>query len=447
MTHLDPRLTQRALGARAPRYTSYPPATEFGPMIGPDLMLDWLGDVAPGERISLYAHIPFCRRLCWFCACRTQASSGTAPLEPYIEGLEAEAALFAGALPDDVTVSHLHLGGGTPTFLPPELLTRLFASLESRFPRAPGAEISIEVDPTEIDAARLDALAAAGVTRASLGVQDFDPEVQAAIGRRQSFEETEAAARGLRARGIDAISLDLIYGLPHQSHASLTRTIDQALSLEPGRIALYGYAHVPWASKRQVMIRDEDLPSPRSRLDLSQEAAERIVAAGYERVGIDHFARPDDKLAIAARTSTLRRNFQGYTTDTATTLIGLGASSISRLPRGYAQNAPATAAWKARIEAGRLATIRGHADAGDDALRRAVIERLMCDFLVDPEMFSDPATVRGWCWTVAAAWEGAAALDARGALRIRPEARHLTRMIAAEFDAYAIHGSRHSAAI
>ncbi|SEL03683.1 oxygen-independent coproporphyrinogen-3 oxidase [Roseovarius nanhaiticus] len=447
MTHLDPQLTERALAARAPRYTSYPPATQFGPSIGPDTMLEWLSLIEPHSSISLYAHIPFCRRLCWFCACRTQGTQSEAPLEPYVDALEAEADIIAAALPAGVTTSHLHLGGGTPTFLPPDLLRRLYAMLEARIPRAPGAEISVEVDPTEIDDARLDALADAGVTRASLGVQDFDPKVQAAIGRIQSFEQTKFAVDGLRARGINAINLDLLYGLPHQTHDSLMRTLDMALSLSPDRIALYGYAHVPWASKRQVMIREDHLPDGRQRLDLSLRAAERIGEAGYCAIGIDHFAKPGDTMAIAAKAGALHRNFQGYTTDGAQTLIGLGASSISRLPQGYAQNAPATAAWKARIATGRPATIRGHADTGDDVLRRAVIERLLCDFRVDPAIFGDPARVAEWTAQAAEAWQGGVSLDDTGALTILPEAHHLARMIAMEFDAYAISAQRHSAAI
>ncbi len=447
MTQLDPQLTERALAARAPRYTSYPPATQFGPTVGPDTMLDWLSQIAPGSSVSIYVHIPFCRRLCWFCACRTQGTLSEAPLAPYVDALVAEAGIIAAALPQGVRVSHLHLGGGTPTFLPPDLLRRLFGMLDAHFPRAPGAEISVEVDPTELDDARLDALAEAGVTRASLGVQDFDPAVQKAIGRPQSFEQTRDATLGLRQRGIDAINLDLLYGLPNQTQASLQRTLDMALSLEPDRIALYGYAHVPWASKRQVMIREDDLPDGRERLEMSQRAATRIKAAGYSAIGIDHFAKPDDTMAIAAHAGVLHRNFQGYTTDSAKTLIGLGASSISRLPQGYAQNAPATAAWKARIETGRPATVRGHADSGEDRLRSAVIERLLCDFRVTPALFADREAVAEWTARAAAAWEGAVTLSAEGALEIKPEARHLARMIAMEFDAYAISAQRHSAAI
>lgn len=447
MKNNSPGLMRRVLAARAPRYTSYPPATQFSAAVGPDQARLWLGRVDPAEPISVYVHIPFCRRLCWFCACRTQGTATDAPLTPYLDVLEQEIALVADALPPGVQVGHLHLGGGTPTFLPPDQMTRLFAMLDAPFPRAPGAEVSVEVDPTEIDAPRLDALAAAGVTRASLGVQDFEPQVQAAIGRPQSFEQTRDAVEGLRARGIAAINLDLLYGLPHQTAATLTRTIEQALSLTPDRLALYGYAHVPWASKRQVMIREEDLPDPATRLELTTMAAAQFMHAGFEPVGIDHFARAADPMAQAARAGTLRRNFQGYTTDTARTLVGLGASSISHLPQGFVQNAARTADWKARVAQGRLAAVRGHALTPGDRLIAAVIERLLCDFTVDPRMFHDPRAVACLVDRAATAWPEAVTVGSDGVLKVPEAARFATRMIALEMDAYATGEMRHSAAV
>ena len=447
MTHVDPKLTERALSSRAPRYTSYPPATQFKTSVNAEISADWLSRIKPGSQISLYVHIPFCRRLCWFCACRTQGTASDAPLEPYIDALEAEVEIVHNTLPGAVTTAHLHLGGGTPTFLPAKLLNRLFDMLDSRFPRAAGAEVSVEVDPTEIDDSRLDALARSGVTRASLGVQDFDPAVQAAIGRPQSFEQTKQTVEGLRARGINAINLDLLYGLPKQTEASLDRTLELALSLNPDRFALYGYAHVPWASKRQVLIHEEDLPDGMARLRLSQRAAERFIAAGYVPVGIDHFARPDDPMAIAAGQGTLRRNFQGYTTDNADILIGLGASAISRLPDGHAQNAAGTADWKSRVLNGRLATVRGHADTAEDLLRGAAISRLLCDFRVDPTQFDDPSFIRALNARAAGDWDSAVELSSDGVLTVKDEARHLARMIAVEFDAYLIQQGRHSKAV
>ncbi|CTQ49505.1 oxygen-independent coproporphyrinogen III oxidase [Jannaschia donghaensis] len=439
--------TARALAGRAPRYTSYPPATQFTASVGPDQALAWLGRVDPSEPVSIYVHIPFCRRLCWFCACRTQGAKTVAPLAPYLDALEREIALVATALPPGLRVGHLHLGGGTPTFLPPRLMARLFAMLDRAFPRTPGVEISVEVDPTELDDARLDALAAGGVTRASLGVQDFEPKVQAAIGRPQGFAQTQAAVDGLRARDIAAINLDLLYGLPHQTGETLARTIELALSLTPDRLALYGYAHVPWASKRQIMIREADLPGPAMRLNLTRLAAGRFRDAGYRRVGIDHFARPDDPMTRAAQDGTLRRNFQGYTVDSASTLIGLGASAISCLPQGFVQNASRTADWKARLVQGRLATVRGHALKPSDRLEGAVIERLLCDFTVDPARFHDPVAVRRMIGRAAQAWPDAARIGGDGILRLRRDARHIARMIAMEMDAYAAPEGRHSVAV
>ncbi|MEM7488290.1 MAG: oxygen-independent coproporphyrinogen III oxidase [Pseudomonadota bacterium] len=434
---------------RAPRYTSYPPATQFTDSVGPDMARTWLGQVKVGEAISLYAHIPFCRRLCWFCACRTQGTKTDAPLAPYVDALLEEADLVAAALPGPVSLSHLHLGGGTPTILPPDLIATLFDGLRARFPTtAPGAEISVEVDPTEQDGPRLDALAAAGVTRASVGIQDFEPAVQEAIGRPQTPQQTAEAVTGLRARGIARVNFDLLYGLPHQTPDTLSRTLDIALGMRPDRMALYGYAHVPWASKRQVMIDGKTLPGGPDRLRLAEMAARRLEDAGYLRIGIDHFAKPDDPMAIAAGDGTLRRNFQGYTTDAARTLIGLGASAISRLPGGHAQNAARTADWRDRIRAGRLATARGHAMTADDTLRARMIERLLCDFRLVPAQFGDAApAVRRHTAEIVLAWPRACTRIPDGTLTIRDEARHLARLIAMVLDAYASPDGRHSVAI
>ncbi|WP_179379344.1 oxygen-independent coproporphyrinogen III oxidase [Jannaschia marina] len=446
MTQVDPKLTARALAARAPRYTSYPPATQFSRIVGESEARTWLGRL-PNEPISLYVHVPFCRRLCWFCACRTQGSKTDAPLFPYIDILMREVNLVADAIGRPRRVSHMHLGGGTPTMLPPDLLAQLMARLDARFPRAEGAEMSVEIDPTEIDDARLDAFAAAGMTRASLGVQDFEPEVQAAIGRPQSIAQTRAVVDGARARGVGSLNIDLLYGLPHQTSESLARTLDIVLEMAPDRLALYGYAHVPWASKRQVMIQEDTLPTPVERLDLAARAAATLQEAGYVAVGIDHFARPDDPMARAAAAGVLHRNFQGYTTDASPTLVGLGASSISRLPHGYVQNAAHTAAWAARIADGRLAAARGHRFSADDLLRGAMIERLLCDLAVDPAEFSRPERVRGLLGAAVAPWRAAIDELPGGAIRLPRENAYLARMIAMEIDAYIADEGRHSLAV
>ncbi|GIT90810.1 coproporphyrinogen III oxidase, anaerobic 1 [Jannaschia pagri] len=434
--------------ARAPRYTSYPPAPHFSDGVGAETLSSWLSQMGPDQALSLYVHIPFCRRLCWFCACRTQGTKSDAPLQPYVDALLAEAALIAEQVSGAGRVTTLHLGGGTPTILPPHLMKAVFDGIRSLFRLAPDAEISVEVDPTVLDEDRLDAMAEGGVTRASIGVQDFAEGVQEAIGRPQSIAQTAFAVDGLRQRGIEAINFDLLYGLPLQTSRSLAETLEQAIDLAPDRIALFGYAHVPWASKRQVMIRESDLPDGPMRLDLFNQAAARFGAAGFAPVGIDHFAKPEDPLAVAARTGRLRRSFQGYTTDVAPALIGMGASAISCLPQGYAQNAVRTADWQDRARQGRLATVRGHTLSRSDRLEAAVIEALLCDFTIDPARFG--LEVRGATAAITRlvqAWPEAVEVSADGVLSVSDKARPLVRMMAMTLDAYSRPAGRHSVAI
>ncbi len=437
--------------ARVPRYTSYPTAARFTDAVGPAKVEDWLGAVSPGTDVSLYIHVPFCRRLCWFCACRTQGTSTLAPLLPYLATIKREIELIAGHLPPGTRLSRLHWGGGTPTLLSPELIAELAGAVLDRLPLAPGGEFSVEIDPTEIDAPRMDALAAVGLTRASVGIQDFDPAIQALIGRSQSYAETRTAVEGLRARGVRSLNADMLYGLPDQTPHQIAESVQQLLSLTPDRVALFGYAHVPWMARRQVMIRTESLPGPEDRLDLFETARELLEWDGYREIGIDHFARPSDGLARAAATAQLRRNFQGYTDDPSEVLIGVGASAISRFPQGYAQNAAATAPYQAAVRGGRLATVRGHAFEGEDLLRAAVIEALMCDFAVDLEAV---ARAHGAApdllepLAAAALATFADVLEREGpVLRITRAGRPLTRIIARSFDAYAMDPAGHSAAI
>ncbi len=371
------------LEAKVPRYTSYPPATRFTDAVGPALYRDWLAALPETKAISLYVHVPFCRRLCWFCACRTQGTATAAPLSRFLDTLERETTRVAAAIGRAQPVAALHLGGGTPTLLGPDQIARLELVLRRAFDLSHAPEISVEIDPCELDAARLDALVEMGMTRASIGVQDIDPVVQDAIGRQQSAETTAEAVAGLRARGVASVNMDLLYGLPHQTPARLAATLDVILGHAPDRIALYGYAHVPWMAKRQRLIPEDALPGPEARVALAEQARDRLIAAGYVPVGIDHYARPGDSMARAARDGTLRRNFQGYTTDPAETLVALGPSAISRLPQGYAQNAAATRDWATALDAGTLATARGFALSAADQMAAAAIERLMCDGRVD----------------------------------------------------------------
>jgi len=448
----DPQLARLGLfDARVPRYTSYPTAPQFGADVGPADFAGWIAAIPAGSAISLYLHVPFCRRLCRFCACRTQGTTSDAPVAAYVETLMAELRLLQTHLPRGVRLARLHWGGGTPTLLSTDRIEALARAIFDAAPMQPDAEFSVEIDPNEIDAARLDALAAVGMNRASIGVQDFDPLIQAAIGREQGYALTRDVAEGLRARGVASLNADILYGLPHQTGPRLANSVQMLLTLAPDRLALYGYAHVPWMSRRQQMIPSEALPTPEERLALFDTARELFIADGHVEVGIDHFARPDDGLARALHARRLRRNFQGYTDDAAPVLIGLGASSISRFAQGFAQNAAGTADHARAIRAGRFSTYRGHRFAGEDRLRARIIEALMCDFAVRRaellERFDTSADrIEALFQKAAAEFAGMVELTAEG-LSIPGRARPLTRMIARAFDAYDTARARHSPAV
>lgn len=437
--------------ANVPRYTSYPPASKFSNDVAEPLHRDWIRAIAPGARVSVYLHVPFCRRLCWFCACRTQGTRTLAPVSAYVDTLITEIRALKGILPDGVEAARIHWGGGTPTLLPPEDIARLAATLRETFVQSDTSEISVEIDPNEIDEPRMDALAAMGMTRASIGVQDFDPEIQKIIGREQSYEVTRDAIEALRARGITSLNTDLLYGLPKQSRARIASSIQMLLSLSPDRVALYGYAHVPWMAKRQSMIPTDELPGPEARLGLFETAQKHLLWDGYRQIGIDHFARPTDSLGIAANEGRLRRNFQGYTDDTCDVLIGLGASAISRFPQGFVQNAAGTAAYQKAVRAGALPTGRGHAFTGDDVLRARMIEMLMCDFGVNigtlrAEGLGPVKKITDILGRAADQFPDLVRADSTG-LKVEKSAWPLARLIARQFDAYEIEASGHSSAI
>ena len=437
--------------ARVPRYTSYPTAPHFAGNVTPGLFVDWIEAIPEGSKISLYLHVPFCRRLCWFCACRTQGTSSDEPVRAYVATLKQEIALLKAHLPRGVRLSRLHWGGGTPTMVPAEMMRDLAATIFDAVPMGEGAEFSVEIDPNEIDDARLDALAASGMNRASIGVQDFDPEIQKAIGRDQSYELTKRVADAIRTRGVNSLNADILYGLPHQTRARIADSVQKLLTLSPDRVALYGYAHVPWMSRRQQMIPSDAMPTPEERLRLYETAQQLFLWDGYEEIGIDHFARPSDGLARARAAGLLRRNFQGYTDDLAPVLVGLGASSISRFPQGYAQNASGTSDHTKAIRAGQFSTHRGHVFAGEDLLRARIIEALMCDFRVDrAELLRDyavtPARLDDLFRNAADQFGAMVDLTPQG-LAIPPRGRPLTRMIARAFDDYDSAKAQHSAAI
>ncbi len=441
------------LNDAVPRYTSYPTAPHFHAGITAEIVRDWVLQIEREEPISLYLHVPFCDRLCWFCACHTKQTRHYEPVARYVRSLCREIETVSGLIGNRAPVRAIHFGGGSPTMLTPEDVLKIGGVLRNSFRMVDVPEISVEIDPNDMTIERLDAFAAIGMTRASLGVQDFDPKVQKAINREQSFELTEQVVRGLRQRGINSINLDLLYGLPHQTCATLEATVGQALSLDPDRIALFGYAHVPWFKKHQTMIADDWLPQAEERYSQSKLAARLIADAGYEVIGIDHFAKPGDSLASAAREGRLKRNFQGYTDERCDTLLGLGASSISRFRQGYAQNQPATSVYQRVVDEGGLATVRGIEFSAEDNARAWIIERLMCDFGFDCE----EATIR--FGPVARPLIAEAALLAtagahpwlvrRGDSFVVPdEHKPLVRTIAARFDSYLNKGeARHSAAV
>lgn len=437
--------------AKVPRYTSYPTAPHFSSGFGADTFTGWISEIAPGSSISLYIHVPFCRRLCWFCACRTQGTQSDAPVLAYLETLRTELAMLRDRLPEGVTLSRLHWGGGTPTLLSPSMMSELAGAIAEVAPFAPDAEFSVEIDPNEIDEPRLDALAKAGMTRASIGVQDFDPKIQQAIGRIQGYELTRDAVDMIRARGIASVNADILFGLPHQTRARMAESVQKLLSLNPDRVALYGYAHVPWMARRQIMIPSDTLPTPQERLKLFDTARKLFLWDGYAEIGIDHFATADDGLTKARDSGHMRRNFQGYTDDTSDVLIGIGASSISRFPQGYAQNAPATSAHTKAIRKGSFSTTRGHVFSNQDKLRARLIESLMCDFQIDRAEITEKFAAQSGQLDalfedVDRAFPGVLSITDAG-LFIPPDARPLTRMIARNFDTYEMSAQGHSSAI
>ncbi len=368
---------------RVPRYTSYPTAPHFSPAVDAATYAGWLAAVPEQASVSLYLHVPFCEQLCLFCGCHTTVARHNAPRESYAALLETEIGLVAAALGRRQRVAQIHWGGGTPTALPADSLRAVFAALRAHFDLAPEAEIAVEIDPRNLPPDRVQALADMGITRASLGVQDFDPAVQHAVQRLQSFAMTRDAAEALRRVGVRSLNLDLLYGLPHQTAASVAATMHQALELAPDRVAVFGYAHVPWMKPHQRLLSEADLPDGPARFAQRQAAEAVLVEAGFRRIGLDHYARAGDALAEAEAAGRVRRNFQGYTVDDAELLIGLGASAIGALAQGYVQNAARTPVYAEALRAGALPVARGVALSAEDRLRRSVIEALMCELAAD----------------------------------------------------------------
>lgn len=438
---------------RLPRYTSYPTAPSFSGAITQHTYRQWLAGIPHDKTVSLYLHIPFCQSMCWYCGCNTTIVRRNEPVAEYLAALSQEIGTVTDHLGQRLKVGAVHFGGGTPTIMTPGQFSDLMNVLRRKFAFLPDAEIAIEIDPRRLTREMSLALGANGVTRASLGVQSFDPAVQQAVNRIQSFEDTAAVTEGLRAAGIRSINFDLIYGLPHQTVASCFDTVQKCLELRPDRFAVFGYAHVPTFKKHQRKIDEAALPDGEKRHLQANMIAHCLINAGYRQIGLDHFALPADSLTTTQATGHLHRNFQGYTTDDSDILIGFGASAIGRLEQGYVQNEVAPRAYCRLIADGNLPTRKGYALSADDRLRADIIERIMCDFRVDLQQVCERHGARPE--TVLRSADRLDMLIADGIVRregyvlsVADDTRHLVRSVAAAFDAYlAVPGPVYSRAV
>ncbi len=436
-----------------PRYTSYPTAPHFHDGVDAAVYSGWLKDIPRDTPLSLYAHVPYCDTLCWFCGCHTKITARYEPIAAYLDLLLKEIDLIADITGEGRPVSHIHWGGGSPTILTPDDVKRLAGRFTSHFELTEGAEFALEIDPRGVKPELVEAIAESGFNRASLGIQDVNQKVQEAINRVQTDEENKTLIELLRKNGITRVNLDLMYGLPFQTEAHVRTTVKTILDLEPSRIALFGYAHVPWMKTHMKMIKDETLPGPVERLNQSLAAADELMKAGFVRIGLDHFAREDDPLAIAAMSGTLARNFQGYTTDSASTLIGFGASAIGSLPQGYVQNNPAIHDYRKSVEASIPATAKGVALDADDRMRRELINELMCHMEVDVEVVLNkhkmPVETLDIELASLSEFERDGLMTQTGRhIKLTETGRTFMRPVCATFDAYLGKGKgRHSAAV
>ncbi|WP_294444435.1 oxygen-independent coproporphyrinogen III oxidase [uncultured Sphingomonas sp.] len=423
-----PHLLARAV----PRYTSYPTAAEFTNGVGPEDMAAALASLEQGTPVSLYVHIPFCRTICWYCGCNTGAANRTARLDAYLARLHEELEMVAAALDGRAQVNRIAFGGGSPNAITPAAFAGLMRHIEDAF-GARGAIRSVELDPRGFDAAWADALGKARVTRASLGVQTFDPALQAAIGRIQPTEDIARTTDWLRGAGVSSINFDLMYGLPGQDEAILAATLDTAIALAPDRLSVFGYAHVPHLIPRQRQIDARALPDVRARFNQAWQAHHRLTGAGYQPIGFDHFALPDDDLARAAAAGRLKRNFQGFTEDQAEVLLGVGASAISQFPDRLLQNAKNAGRWHAALAAGRFATDRGLRRTAQDRVRARAIEAILCQGSADladvPERGLIAGRLAPFEQLDLLAWHGTRVV-------LAPDALPYARAIAAALDSY-----------
>lgn len=437
---IDHALLQRYGAVPVPRYTSYPPANHWESRFGePEAREAFQG--AGTRPASLYVHVPFCRKLCYYCGCNMLVTRSESLVERYLRALELELDRVAALVPSRPEVVQVHLGGGTPTYLGPDQLARLADGIQERFPWAPGIEASIEIHPAVTSASQIRTLARLGFNRVSMGVQDFDPAVQKRINRKQSFEETRELIEESRALGFVSVNVDLMYGLPLQTVDHFQRTLDRIEELRPDRIALFGYAHVPSMKRHQRLFEPEELPGPADRLALLESSIQRLLAAGYVHVGLDHFALQDDELVRARSAGTLRRNFMGYTTCADSDVLAFGPSAISEVSGSYVQNAREVHDWAGMLEDGRLPVVRGHRPSEEDRARSALIMQLFCSLEVDLDALREryPGTLQdlGEEERDLAGLERDGLLVRQGArIQVTPRGQLLLRTVAAPFDTY-----------
>ena len=443
-TIFDPQVI-RKFDVNGPRYTSYPTADRFVEAFGADDYIRWLGRRTVGgigRPLSLYVHIPFCNTICYYCACNKIITKDHGRSAKYIKYLAKEIAMQEAALEGSRDVVQLHFGGGTPTFLSEDEMQRLMDIIHKHFRLLPGGEYSIEVDPRKVGRDNVKQLAALGFNRMSVGVQDFSPEVQVAVNRVQSLEETKLVIDSAREFGFKGISVDLIYGLPKQNVISFNHTLDEVIKLDPDRLSIYNYAHLPSLAKPQRRISEADLPTPDQRLQILQLAIRRLTDAGYVFIGMDHFAKPNDELAVAQRQGRLHRNFQGYSTHAEADLMAFGVSAIGKVGPSYCQNVRTLDEYYDSLDQGTLPIFRGIELNADDLLRRSIIQALMCHFelsiesieiahLIDFKSYfaSELADLRemekGGLLTIDDQW-----------ITVEPRGRLLVRGIAMAFDKY-----------
>lgn len=428
-----------------PRYTSYPTAPHFkqadDTTAKDSRYREWIAALPEQASLSLYLHVPFCSKMCWYCGCHTKVTQRYAPVEDYAHLMLREIDMLADILPSGHRIHHIHFGGGSPGMLRSCDFEKVMERIRAGMHLHEQAEIAIEVDPRGLTEGRAATYAQQGVNRISLGVQDFDDKVLESVNRQQPFELSEKAVRLFRENGITRFNFDLLYGLPHQTLDTMSATIDKALSLDPDRVSLFGYAHVPWMKKHMRLIDEGALPDKEMRYDLFELGAQKLQQAGYVAIGIDHFAKAGDSLAIAAKSGRLHRNFQGYTTEQTDALVGIGASAIGKLPQGYVQNAVDMPHYEAAILDGRLGAQKYCPMSAEDHLRGDLIERLMCDFTVDVAAVCTrhgvPVDHLDGCFAALDDFiaEGFMTLTDR-VITVDPAAKHMVRIVCSAFDAY-----------